>query len=138
MCTCYTIRSKRSIKHKLKFSFHETIPREQKKLIIDKGLEDRGTGQFRRRQDNSDNFIHNKDKRVRRCEDIKHEFFDLVPQGQTKLYANSLKEIYYTYGIKFQNNGINVQYAVNNLLIPTMSVPIEPALKADKTALSMV
>ena len=65
-----------------------------------KGSEDRGTGQFCRRQAKSSKFICKKVKSVGRCKDIKNDVFDLVPQGQTKLFTNSLKYFYYICGIK--------------------------------------
>ena len=80
-----------------------------------KELQDRGKGQFFRRQYKSSKFIHKNEKPFRRCEDINNELFDLVIQGYTELYAKFLKAFYYIGGIKFQKNGSNVQYSVNNL-----------------------
>ena len=67
----------------------------------EKGSENRVTGRFRYRQSKSSNFIYKKENPVGRCEDIKNDIFDLVPQGQTKLFAKSLKYFYYICGINF-------------------------------------
>ena len=67
-----------------------------------------------------------------------NDFLDLVPQGETKLFSNSMKDLYYICGIKFQNNGSNVQYSVNNLSKPILSAPTDPEFEAGKTALPMV
>ena len=56
------------------------------------------------------NFIHNKEKPVRRFEEIKNYVFGLVPQGQTELFTNSLKDLCYICGIKSQKNGRDVKY----------------------------
>ena len=52
------------------------------------------TGRFCHREYKSSNFIHKKEKPVRRCKDIKNDVFDLVPQGQTNIFDNSLKYFY--------------------------------------------
>ena len=75
---------------------------------IGKGSEDGGTGRFRRRQSKWNNFIRKKEKLAGRCKDINNDFFDLVPQGNTELFNNSLKAFYYIFGINFQNNGSDV------------------------------
>ena len=103
-----------------------------------KGLADRGIGQFHLRQSKSCNFIHNKENIVRSCKDINDNVFGLVLKGQTELLANSLKAFYYICGIKFQNNGSDGQYLVNNILKPTLSAPTEPPFETGKTALNMV
>ena len=108
------------------------------KPTIEKGSEDRGTGQFRHRQSKSRNFIRKKENPAGRSKDINNDFFDLVPQGQTELFANLLEAFYYICGIKFQKNVIDVEYSVKNLMKPALSAPIEPAFKAGKTALTMV
>ena len=61
----------------------------------------------------------------------------MVTQGQTNLFTKSLKYFYYICGIKFQNNGSNVQYAVNNFSRPTLSTPTEPDFEMGKTTLNM-
>ena len=58
------------------------------KLKIEKGSEERITGRFCHNQDKLRKFILKKEKSVGRCEDIKNDIFDLVPQGQTELYTN--------------------------------------------------
>ena len=73
-----------------------------------------------------------------RCKDINKDVFGLVPQVQTEVFTKSLKDFYYIYRIKFQKNGINVQYAVKNIFMPTMSTPTDPAFEAGETALTMV
>ena len=67
----------------------------------EKGSENRGTGRFIYRQAKSSNFIYKKVKPVGRCKDIKNGIFDLVPQGQTKLFAKLIKYFYYICEIKF-------------------------------------
>ena len=94
---------------------------------IKKGSEEGVTGRFRRRQSNPINFIRRKEKPPWKCEDTKNNVFDLVPQGQAKLFTNSLKDLYYICGIKFQKNGSDLQYTVNNILMPTLSEPTYPA-----------
>ena len=84
-------------------------------MKIEKGSEDRVTCPFRRRQSNSSNFIRNKEKPIKICEDIKNEVFELVSQGQNVSFTNSLKGFYYICGIKVQNNGSNVQHSVKHL-----------------------
>ena len=104
---------------------------------IEKVSEEGGTGQFCRRQDKSGNFICKKENPVGICEDIKNDVFDLVPQGQTELFSNHLKDFNYTCGIKFQKNGSGVQYAVKNRSKLTISAPTEPSSEAVKTARTM-
>ena len=58
---------------------------------IDKRSEDGGTEKFCRLQSKLRNFIHKKENSTKICEDIKNVVFDLVPQGHTKLFSNSLK-----------------------------------------------
>ena len=77
-------------------------------------------------------------KLVRICKDSNHNILGLVPQGQTKLYAIFIKAFYYICGIKFQNNGVNVKYAVKTLSSTRMSIPKEPVLGAGKTKLAVV
>ena len=108
----------------------------KRKPRIRKGSEDGGTGRFHHCQSHSSNFIRNKQKPIRILEGIKNEVFDLFPQGQTQLFANS-KNFYYIYEIKFQKNGRYVQYAVNNLSKPRLSAPTELAVEAGKNALTM-
>ena len=105
---------------------------------IDKGSEYGGTGRFRLRQAKSRNFIRKKEKPVGEYEDIKSDVFDLVPQDQTKLYANSLKLFYYIFGIKVQNNWIGIQYSVKNLSNQTIFASIEPVLEAGKTDFTVI
>ena len=62
----------------------------------------------------------------------------MVPQVHTKIFTNSLKSFYYICGIKFQNNGRKMQYAVKNILKPTLSAPTDPTFEAGKTAITMV
>ena len=104
---------------------------------IEKGPEDGRTGGFRRCQAKSSNFTRKKEKPVKIVEDNNNYVFEFVPQGQTELFANSLKYFYYIYGIKFQKNGSNVQYYVKNLSKPTLSAPKDPAFKEGKLALTM-
>ena len=85
------------------------------KTNIEIGSKEGGTGRFWNYQANSSNLIHKKEKPVGRCEKIKNNIFDLVTQGQTKLYTKLLKVFYYIYGIKFQKNGSDMQYCVINL-----------------------
>ena len=75
---------------------------------IKKYSENEVTGQFRRCQSKSSNFISKKEKPVRRFEDINNDVFDLIPQGHTELFANPLKGFYYICEIKFQKNRRNV------------------------------
>ena len=84
----------------------------KKKTNIDKGSEDEVTGRFRCRQANSRNFVLKKEKLVGIFKDMKHDIFDLVTLGQTKLYTILLKALYYVCGIKFQKNGRNVKYDI--------------------------
>ena len=90
---------------------------------IEKGLEDRGTGRFYRHQSKSSNFMRKKEKSVGRCEDIRNDVFDLVLQGQTELFSNSLKDFYCKYEINLQKNGSGMQYTVRNLSKPTLAAP---------------
>ena len=104
----------------------------------EKGSEEGGTGRFCRHQDRSSNFIRKKEKTSRRCEDIKNDVFDLVLQGQNKLFADALKAFYFIYGIKYQKKGSNVQYTINNIYKPTLSAPSEASFEASKSLLTMV
>ena len=104
---------------------------------IEKGSEDRGTGIFHHRHAKLRNFIRKKEKPVRRCKYINNDIFDLVFQGQTKLFANSFKRFYYICGIKFQRNRSKVQYSVKNISKPKMYAPTEPVFKEGKTAITM-
>ena len=68
---------------------------------IEKGSEDGGSGRFRRRQAKLITCICKKENPVVGYKDIKNKVFDLVLQGQTKLFSNSLKSFYYICGIRF-------------------------------------
>ena len=105
---------------------------------IEKGPDKRGTGRFHRHQARSRNFVHKKENPAGRCEYIRNDTFDLVLQGQNKLFTNFLKALYYICGIKFLNNRSDVHYTVTNLSNPAMSVPTEPAFEACKTMITMV
>ena len=84
------------------------------------------------------NFISKKENPVKSCKYINNGIFDLVPQGHTELFSNSLKVLYNICVIKFYKNRSDVQYAVKNISKPMLSAQIEPEFKADKTALTMV
>ena len=66
---------------KIKLHFMKLFIMREMKLNIEKGSEDGGKRQLHRHQAKSRNFIHKKEKTVGRCEDIKNDIFDLVPQG---------------------------------------------------------
>ena len=105
---------------------------------IEKGSEERGTGRFHRHQSMSRNFVHKKENPAGRCEYIRNDTFDLVLQGQNKLFTNFLKALYYTCGIKFLKNRSDVHYTVTNISNLALSVPTAPAFDACKTMINMV
>ena len=105
---------------------------------IEKGPDKRGTGRFHRHQSMSRNFVHKKENPAGRCEYIRNDTFDLVPQGQKKLFTNFLKALYYICGIKSPKNGSDVHCIVKNLSNPAISVPAELAFEACKTMITMV
>ena len=104
----------------------------------EKGSEDGATGQLRRRQAKSINFIPKKGKSVCRYKSTNNGVFDLVLQGQTKLFTNSLRAFYYICGIKLQKNGSDLQYSIKNISKPKLSSPTYPLFEVVKTVLTMV
>ena len=77
----------------------EFIMREMKPNI-NKVSEDGGTGKFIHLQAKTGNFIRKKEKPVGRCEDMNNDVFEMVLQGKTKLFFNSLKDLYSICGVK--------------------------------------
>ena len=61
-----------------------------------------------------------------------NDFSDMFMQGQTELVTNPLKCFHYICGIKFQKNGSNVQYTVDNFFKPMLSASTDPDFEVEK------
>ena len=132
ICTYVSVRLKFLIRlietfdsTEIKTIYHWTIHNEKMMPNIKKGSYYGGTGRFHHCQAKSGNFIQNKKKSVRRCENIKNDVFDLVTQGHTKLCTIFMKACYYICEIIFQRSSSDVQYTVKNMSRTTLSVLIQ-------------